>query len=105
MMLKSQQARATIQVRPILDVLSSPCRFSLCSFHRHSRPRWTHATRARGQAREVIVQGAVSIACRAVEMVEANGLKLTQDDKARIVSNLLTVTCSDSGEARPTLGL
>lgn len=65
----------------------------------------TQQARALVQAREVIVQGAVSIAVRAVEELELKKIVLTSSEKAHLVSNLLTVTCSDSGEARPVLNL
>eukprot|EP00744_Colponema_vietnamica_P001401 GILI01002317.1.p2 GENE.GILI01002317.1~~GILI01002317.1.p2 ORF type:complete len:276 (+),score=69.46 GILI01002317.1:65-892(+) len=50
-------------------------------------------------ARRLIVEGAVGIASDAVRKLEETGLKISDEDKARTVSNLLTVLCSES---RPT---
>ena len=56
------------------------------------------------EARHLIVQGAVEIAQSAVEQLEQGGLKFTGPERVNIVSNVLTVTCSES-EATPTLAL
>jgi len=48
------------------------------------------------QARKVIVKGAVEIAQSAVHELEAQGIGMDDKAKARIVSNLLTVICSES---------
>ena len=51
-------------------------------------------------ARTLIVEGAVKIAQDAITKLEAEGsLELNDEQKARIVTNLLTVTCSDTGAA------
>lgn len=57
------------------------------------------------EARQLIVQGAVEIAQDAVVALEAGGkMKLTNEDKVKIVTNILTVTCSDS-DATPTISV
>jgi len=48
------------------------------------------------QARKVIVRGAVDIAQSAVHELEKEGINMDDKAKARIVSNLLTVICSES---------
>merc|ERR1712159_5005 len=56
-------------------------------------------------ARKLIVEGAVRIAQDAVVMLEGDGtVQLKDEDKVKIVSNLLTVTCSDT-DATPTVSL
>jgi len=60
------------------------------------------------EARKLIVEGAVLIAQDAVRMLESgNGgemIKMTNDQKVQLISNLLTVTCSDV-DATPTVAL
>jgi regulator of protease activity HflC (stomatin/prohibitin superfamily) len=56
------------------------------------------------EARELIVQGAVKIATDAIAKLEQGGMQMTNDDKVKIVTNLLTVTCSDS-DAQPTISV
>lgn len=56
------------------------------------------------QARQVIVRGAVDIAQGAVHELENQGIALDDKAKARVVSNLLTVLCSESGTS-PVLPL
>jgi len=57
------------------------------------------------EARHIIMQGAVQIAQDAVAALEKDGgMTLTNDDKVKIVTNLLTVTCSDS-DAQPTINV
>jgi regulator of protease activity HflC (stomatin/prohibitin superfamily) len=57
------------------------------------------------EARQLIVQGAVQIAQDAVVALEEGGkMKLTNEDKVKIVTNLLTVTCSDT-DATPTVSM
>ena len=46
-------------------------------------------------ARELIVEGACDICLGAVKKLEENGMQLEQAEKVRIVTNLLTVTCSE----------
>merc|ERR1712022_47052 len=56
-------------------------------------------------ARTLIVEGAVKIAQDAVVMLEGNGtVQLNDEQKVKIVTNLLTVTCSDT-DATPTVSL
>ena len=57
-------------------------------------------------ARHVIVDGATEIAKGAIRNLESGeqGMKLSADEKAKIVTNLLTITCGDS-DAVPTLSL
>jgi len=56
------------------------------------------------EARNTIVEGAVDIACHAVEKLEARGINMDSEEKVRLVSNLLTVICSES-ETHTTLPL
>lgn len=57
------------------------------------------------EARALVVEGAVRIAQEAVSRLEKDAaFKMTDEDKTRIVTNLLTVTCSDT-EATPTIQL
>lgn len=65
----------------------------------------TQQARALVQAREVIVQGAVAITRRTIDELVAAGMNLSDADKVRIATNLLTVTCSEGGDARPVLPL
>lgn len=56
------------------------------------------------EARQTIVQGAVDIAADAVAKLSDKGIELSDSDKARLVTNLLTVVCSDN-DAQPTVPL
>jgi len=56
------------------------------------------------QARQTIVQGAVEIACHAVEDVRKRGIHLEPSEQSRLVTNILTVICSDR-DVQPTLPL
>eukprot|EP00929_Paragymnodinium_shiwhaense_P102561 TRINITY_DN6576_c0_g2_i1.p1 TRINITY_DN6576_c0_g2~~TRINITY_DN6576_c0_g2_i1.p1 ORF type:complete len:290 (-),score=49.87 TRINITY_DN6576_c0_g2_i1:199-1068(-) len=57
------------------------------------------------EARELIVEGAVNIAQEAVRRLESGGnIKLSEQDKVKLVTNLLTVTCSDT-DATPTVNV
>lgn len=61
--------------------------------------------RALVAAREEIVEGAVRIAQDAVTKLETNGtVQLNDEQKVKIVTNILTVTCSDDN-AMPTVSL
>lgn len=56
-------------------------------------------------ARALIVEGAVRIAQDAVTRLEGDGtVELNDDQKVKIVTNLLTVTCADT-DATPTVAL
>merc|ERR1711907_264058 len=56
-------------------------------------------------ARTLIVEGAVRIAQDAVTKLEQDGtVTLDDDQKVKIVTNLLTVTCADT-DATPTVSL
>lgn len=56
-------------------------------------------------ARTLIVEGAVKIAQDAVTRLEEEGtVQLNDDQKVKVVTNLLTVTCSDT-DATPTVSL
>jgi len=55
-------------------------------------------------SRKTIVKGAVDISHGAITQLEEKGIKMTDQDKARIVGNLLVVICSDK-EAEPTINL
>lgn len=54
------------------------------------------------EARQLIVEGAVQIAQDAVARLERGNLVLSDQDKVKIVTNLLTVTCGESG-AQPAV--
>jgi len=56
------------------------------------------------EARKTIVIGAVEIASGAVEALGKKGIGLSDHDKATLVTNLLTVICSDK-DATPTVPL
>ena len=58
------------------------------------------------QARKLIVEGAVRIAQDAVRMLAEGqeAVVMTNDQKVQLISNLLTVTCSDV-DATPTVAL
>jgi regulator of protease activity HflC (stomatin/prohibitin superfamily) len=57
------------------------------------------------EARELIVEGAVKIAQDAVRKLEEGGtVTMRPEDKVKLVTNLLTVTCSDR-DAQPTVGV
>merc|ERR1711982_75676 len=56
------------------------------------------------EARQTIVQGAVDIAADAVEKLAHRGITLSDQDQAKLVTNLLTVVCSDN-DAQPTVPL
>lgn len=56
------------------------------------------------QARQTIVEGAVEIASSAVDQLRHKGIELPPAEATRLVSNLLTVICSES-EVQPTLPL
>ena len=56
------------------------------------------------EARTIIVEGAVKIALDAVKMLEQSGLKMTEEGKSKMVSNLLTVSVSDV-DVTPTISM
>ena len=56
------------------------------------------------EARQIIVEGAVKIALDAVKMIEKEGMTLSEESKARMVTNLLTVSVSEA-DTTPTLSL
>lgn len=55
-------------------------------------------------ARNTIVEGAVEICAHAIDKLRAKGIELNNEQEAKIVGNLLTVTCSES-QAVPTIPL
>ena len=55
-------------------------------------------------ARELVVDGACQICIDAVRRLEAGGLTIKEEDKVRIITNLLTVVCSDDN-AKPVVPL
>lgn len=57
------------------------------------------AAKAVVDARKVIVDGAVGLAQGAVEALRARGVRLTPHQTSRLVNNMLTVLCSEGGEA------
>ena len=58
------------------------------------------------EARQLIVDGAVRIASDAIQKISetAPSVKMNDQDKVKIVTNLLTVTCSDT-DTTPTVSL
>merc|ERR1711939_456862 len=57
------------------------------------------------EARQLIVDGAVRIAGDAIKKITEEGtVKMTDQDKVKIITNLLTVTCSDT-DTTPTVSL
>ncbi|EDQ89395.1 uncharacterized protein MONBRDRAFT_32461 [Monosiga brevicollis MX1] len=56
------------------------------------------------QARSTIVNGAVDIAASALNALKLNGVEMQEHESARLVSNLLTVICSDT-DVQPTVPL
>jgi regulator of protease activity HflC (stomatin/prohibitin superfamily) len=56
------------------------------------------------EARELIVEGAISISVDAIKKLEQAQLEMTNTDKVKIVANLLTVCCSDEN-AKPVLSV
>jgi len=55
-------------------------------------------------ARKKIVDGAIDIALGAVTELEKKGVTIQQSDKSKIVTNLLTVICSDT-DAKPSVNV
>lgn len=56
------------------------------------------------KARKLIVKGAVDISNDAVSQLESKGVKMSEVEKTKIVTNLLTVICGDQ-RAQPTLSV
>eukprot|EP00833_Pecoramyces_ruminatium_P010858 jgi/Orpsp1_1/1184890/evm.model.c7180000091395.1 len=55
-------------------------------------------------AREIILKGTISLAVGAVEAVEEKGITMNDNQKAQLLTNILTVSLSDR-EAQPTVQL
>jgi regulator of protease activity HflC (stomatin/prohibitin superfamily) len=55
-------------------------------------------------ARKIIVQGAVTIAMGAIQGLQEKGVKLSKEEEARMVSNLLVVICGDA-KVQPTVNV
>jgi len=55
-------------------------------------------------ARQTIVQGAVEIAVEAIDSLRQRGVELNERERAHMVTNILTVICSDK-DAQPTVAL
>jgi len=55
-------------------------------------------------AREIILNGTIGLAVGAVQAVENEGITMSDNQKAQLVSNILTVSLSDK-EAQPTVQL
>jgi len=55
-------------------------------------------------ARKKIVEGAIDIALGAVMGLEQEGIVLQQSEKSKMVTNLLTIICSDT-DAKPTVSV
>ena len=56
------------------------------------------------KARKLIVKGAVDISEGAINQLESKGVKMSETEKTKVVTNLLTVICGESG-AQPTVAL
>lgn len=56
------------------------------------------------KARKLIVKGAVDISEGAIQQLEEKGVTMNEGEKTKIVTNLLTVICGESG-AQPTVAL
>ena len=56
------------------------------------------------KARKLIVKGAVDISEGAIQQLESKGVTMSESDKTKIVTNLLTVICGEQG-AQPTVQL
>ena len=56
------------------------------------------------KARRLIVKGAVDISEDAVNQLETKGVKMSETEKTKVVTNLLTVICGDQ-KATPTLSV
>lgn len=56
------------------------------------------------KARKLIVKGAVDISNDAVSQLESKGIQMSEGEKTKIVTNLLTVICGDQ-RAQPTLSV
>lgn len=52
-------------------------------------------------ARKVVVEGAVEIVHEAIQHLQAKGLTLAEEERSRLVSNLLTVICGEA-KVQPT---
>jgi regulator of protease activity HflC (stomatin/prohibitin superfamily) len=55
-------------------------------------------------ARQIIVQGAVGIAADAIEQLRQRNIDMNERERAKLVTNILTVLCSDK-DATPTVPL
>jgi len=60
--------------------------------------------RATLAARKTIVEGVVEIAYGAISKLEDKGIAMTDSEKAKVITNLLTVMCSDH-DATPTINV
>jgi len=55
-------------------------------------------------ARKTIVDGVVDIAYGAIQKLEAKGVKMSDEDKTKIATNLLTVMCAEH-DVQPTINV
>ena len=55
-------------------------------------------------ARKLIARGAVEISDESVQMLQQKGVQFSEAQKAKVVGNLLTVICGESG-VQPTIQL
>jgi len=103
----SKQMRAHLQKKALLcgvAVIS----FELCDLQ--YAPEIAQGMLVRQQAtalldaRKVIVDGAVGIVNNAIYKLAETGIKLSSQEQARLVSNLLTVICSDA-RVQPTYSI
>jgi hypothetical protein len=56
------------------------------------------------EAKQIIMEGAISLAVDTVNEIETKGITMSDTDKSRLVTNILTVSVGNS-EAQPTLSL
>ncbi|ORX76090.1 hypothetical protein BCR32DRAFT_329524 [Anaeromyces robustus] len=56
------------------------------------------------EAKQIIMDGAVSLAVDTVKEIETRGITMSDNDKSRLVSNILTVSVGNS-EAQPTISI
>jgi len=103
----SKQMRAQLQKKALLCGVSV-ISFELCDLQ--YAPEIAQGMLVRQQAtalldaRKVIVDGAVGIVNNAIYKLAETGIKLSSQEQSRLVSNLLTVICSDA-RVQPTYSI
>ena len=58
---------------------------------------------AKLEARKIVVEGGVGIVKDALDLLERQGVQMTQETREKIISNLLVVVCSEFGPPQPVL--